>query len=71
MQIARVLQENRKLLALGLLGLLLFAVGCDSGGGTPAVPAGPTKPGDAEQNARKDAYPTGKAARTAGQPKTN
>jgi hypothetical protein len=58
MPIVRVLHKNRKLLGLGLLGLLAFTSGCDSGGNvgesnvTPTTPPPGAMTGDAVKDAR-------------------
>ena len=59
MQIVRVLHENRKLVAVGLLGLLAWTSGCDGSGGesnvAPATPP-PGASGKEISEAMKKAY---------------
>jgi hypothetical protein len=58
MPIVRVLHKNRKLLGSGLLGLIAFASGCDSGGNvgesnvTPETPPPGARSGAGESEAR-------------------
>jgi hypothetical protein len=63
MRIVRVLHENRKLVAVGLLGLLALTTGCDGSGGESNVAPATPPPGASAQeisDAMKKAYgPTG------------
>lgn len=63
MRIVRVLHENRKLVAVGLLGLLALTTGCNGSGGESNVAPATPPPGASAQeisDAMKKAYgPTG------------
>ncbi len=63
MRIVRVLHENRKLVAVGMLGLLAWTSGCDGSGGGSSGPGEAPPPGQSGKEiseAMKKAYgPTG------------
>ncbi len=67
MQFSRVFHRTRTLMGLGLVGLVVFSVGCDSGGGgvsnvAPETPP-PGKSAADQAAARAGAYaPPGKVA---------
>jgi len=74
MRIVRVLHQNRKLIAVGMLGLLAWTSGCDSGGGGSSGTAVAPPPGQSAQDvqdAMKKAYgPSGIPKATKGAPHT-
>jgi len=63
MRIVRVLHENQKLVAVGMLGLLAWTSGCDGSGGGSSGPGEAPPPGQSGKEiseAMKKAYgPTG------------
>jgi hypothetical protein len=71
MQFLRIFGHARVLIGFGLLGLLAFAIGCDSGGDagvsnvTPTTPP-PGQSGKDQAAARAKSYPTGAAAKQLG-----
>jgi len=66
MRTVRVLERRQVLLSFGLLGILGFSGGCDSGGGgesnvAPATPP-PGQSGEDQAKARAGSMPAGKQA---------